>query len=250
MAFKTSDNVKNCGSPILWGVLIGVTLLLVFIFVIPKASEWLSLRKEVVELKSKITENEDILDRKKLNLSSVKREFENLAQSSMQEEYSLFPKKIDTNIIAKILELYSVQYSLISPNSTFTLNSISFSEDSDENATKTRMNVSIVCNKTSLKDFIYFIQNNDLPLSLKNAQKSSNSILKNDIPSINFLKENKLPIANIYSISFSEFTDNKTNKNSPDSPLTRTADNLMNNTLEITFFSQKEIVENTEYNDF
>ena len=83
--------------------------------------------------------------------------------------------------------------------------------------------MSISSNKDSLKDFIYFIQNNELPKKLTEADQSLSSFLQDQVAISNFIAKNPLPIANIESINSSKSD----------------TDELLNTEIQVNFFSQK-----------
>lgn len=217
-------NRTQCGNPLIWGIVIFIIILFSVFFIIPSTQKWLTLRSETKLLRNSNIEDEDQILRKNEQLSSIKKDFNLIAKNYLKDELLLFPKNLNTNNVAKILELYSLQYSLIDSKSQFTLNSVSFSKQESENFVKNSANISVSSTEESLKDFIYFIQNNKLPQKLINAQKSSNPFLRGEIPTKNFLDKNKLPIANIESISSVKEDDNES---------------LLLTNIKINFFSQK-----------
>ena len=233
MASITTEKIqKPCGNIFIWIGLIVISLGLFGFVAIPSGLKWRNLNTKITELTESNTNYENDISRKKLKLSSITNQFNKVAKDFMIEEKMLFPEDISTDKIAKILELYSIQYSLIDSNSLLTLNSISLSKSEEEENRKISANISLTCSKSTLKSFIKFIQTNQLPENLINAQNSPSSLLSNDVSTSKFLKENRLPIANIEAITSSE--------NSEDSSLLETD-------IQINFFYQKE---NTIGGDF
>jgi hypothetical protein len=215
---------KNCGNITTWIIIIIITLLFSAFATYPVTKKWLDLQSRKIELKEMNLNYEEELSRKTAKLDSISKEFDKIAKDFLKEEKILFPQSLNVRQIAKMLELYSLQYSLISNNSLFELNSISFSTTNSENYTKTSASLSISSSKESLKDFVYFIQKNKLPQKLIDAQNSSVSLLKNDISATQFIEDNQLPIANIESIVSTEDSETP---------------GLLNTEIQINFFSQK-----------
>lgn len=224
-------NKKNQAKPsniVLWIVVIVVSFLFTIFATIPSTNKWLDLRANINTLNEVNLNFENEISRKKKQLDTIEEDFNRIAKDFLKEEKALFPNNIDTNKIARVFELYSIQYSLIDSTSLFDLESISFSTQSSENYTKTSVNMSIISTKDSLKDFIYLIQSNQLPVKMLNAQNSSTSLLASDISTVKFLRGNILPIANIESIISSKDDEAIGDENG-----------LMNTDIQINFFSQK-----------
>jgi len=221
-------NQSRCGNMYVWIGVIVVSILFTLFATIPNTQKYFEIRQSVKSLTEANNNYENEIDLKKVKLSEIEKEFNKIAKDFLKKEKLLFPENIDTDKIAKILELYSLQYSLISPNSLFEISSISFSKQESENFTKTSASISVKSNKESLKDFIFYIQNNQLPQKLLNAQNASGSLISNDVSTKNFLRENTLPIANIESIVSNTDEDGE-NKVS----------GLLNTDIQINFFSQK-----------
>lgn len=229
MAFLLKKRNNNkCGNIIVWIILIVLSVIFSLFLALPATKEWIKLRSSITKLKEENLNYENDIARKKLKLSSIEKEFNRIAKDFLKEEKLLFPESVNINNIAKVIELYSIQYSLIDENSKFELNSISFSKLEGDNYTKLSASMSITSSEKSLKDFIYFIQNNKLPEKLLSAQNSQSSILRDDISTIKFLRDNILPIANIESITSTKDEEN-----------VGSSLGMLKTDIQINFFSQK-----------
>ncbi len=228
MPFLDKKNKNRCGNIYFWIGVIIVSLLFTLLATIPSVQKYFEIRQNIASLKVANSEHENEISLKKDKLTEIEKEFNKIAKDFLKKEKLLFPENIDTDKIAKILELYSLQYSLINPTSLFEISSISFSKQESENYTKTSVNLSIKSNKDSLKDFIFYIQNNSLPSKLINAQNTPGSLISEDVSTKNFLRENTLPIANIESIISNKDEDSK-----------NVIPGLLNTEIQVNFFSQK-----------
>jgi len=221
-------NQTKCGNITVWIAVIVISIIFSVFATLPATSKYIDLYSNISHLEEANLEYETDITVKTKKLKSITEKFNRIAKDFLKEEKLLFPESLDVNTLAKILELYSIQYSLIDGTSLFDLNSISFSKQTSGNYTKTSVSMSIKSTKKSLQDFIYFIQNNELPKKLLNAQNSSSSILRDDFSTTNFIRRNILPIANIESIVSAKSEDESD-----------TIQGLLNTDIQVNFFSQK-----------
>ncbi len=227
MSFLDKKKYAKCGNIYSWIAVLVIGLLFTALATIPSVMKFIEIQKNIKVLTENNNSLKNNLETKKTQLENIKKEFNKVAKDFLKEEKLLFPESINTDKIAKVLELYSLQYSLINNNSYFEISSISFSKQSTDNFTKTSVSLSIKSTKESLKDFIYYIQKNKLPQRLVLAQKSNPFIAKDKSTSL-FLKQNSLPIANIESIV--------SNKNKDKDVV---IPGLLDTEMQINFFSQK-----------
>jgi hypothetical protein len=122
--------------------------------------------------------------------------FDTEAKEYVLDEAQLFPAKLDSYYISKTLELFSIQYSLLSATSALRVERLSFSAGKEKSA----LTLDILCTEDTLKEVIAYLQSGNLPDEI-----ITNTNL--DANDVEYLRSHKLPIAHIDSIRVSPSND-------------------------------------------
>ena len=206
-----------------WSILLSIVLLVGILKIIPSGGDWIS-KKEKVKLLTKTTElKTKTLAAEKVNLEKKTAEFNTMAFAFLSKEKQLFPEKIDTAKISRILELYSLQASAIFNSPNFRINSLSFGatqKKKNQKYSSTSCSMSFLGSKQDLETLVEFIQDGQLPTEFEQAKDVENLL---DLKAYTYLQNNKLPLATIDSIKFTPDKDT----------------GELNNSISIIFYSQK-----------
>ena len=204
-----------------WTILLVLVLLFDLVKVLPETNDWLNTKREVNSIDKTIDTKQKTQEQENRKLNSLKIQFENEARDFVLEESQVFPEHFDPYEVSKILELFSIQHSLLSVDSLLRLERISFSGGGQANPKdrflQSKVSLEFLCSEETLKRVIKYLQTGELP-----ADYINNSSL--DARDIEYLQEHKLPLAHIESI--------RINQASSDTPLKKVS-------LDVSFFSQK-----------
>jgi hypothetical protein len=229
MANLSSAVKKNSGSkhtrkelmnksPIPWIVIIVAFTILGGVFVFPDATTWLSQRDSVNELSDSIP----VLESEKQALSNEKgnldEDFLKLTQGEVNEEGVIaidynklanqrFPDSVDTTRVAQIMEIYSVLMQKMNRGNDIKLSSLSINQAQNIDGlpyAQNSMSLNMTIDRTMLKELIAFIQTGEITNELENKVIQT---ARGEGASIEFLKDNKLPVATIASLSLNESTN-------------------------------------------
>lgn len=204
-----------------WVILLVVVFIFDLVKVLPETKDWLDIKKEIHSLDQTINTKEKTQEQENTKLNSLKIQFENKAKDFVLEESQVFPTHFNPYEVSKILELFSIQHSLLSVDSLLRLERISFSGGGQpkpgDKFLQSKVSLEFLCSEETLKRVIKYLQTGDLPSNYLN-----NSFL--DARDIEYLQKHKLPLAHIDSI--------RINQSSSDTPLKKI-------TLDVSFFSQK-----------
>ena len=204
-----------------WIILLAIVLIFDLSKVLPKTKDWIDIRKEIHSIDQEISVKKKTQEQESAKLNSLKIQFENEAKDFVLEESQVFPETFDPYEVSKILELFSIQHSLLSVDSLLRLERISFSgggqSKPEDNFLQSKVSLEFFCSEETLKRVIKYLQSGELPDDYQN-----NSSL--DARDIEYLQAHKLPLAHIESI--------RINQASSDTPFKKVA-------LDVSFFSQK-----------
>lgn len=196
------DKLKR--NPLPWIVLLMFSFFLGIKYIFPDYIVWSKYGKEIetLEKQVKIISNKKIKLSKKLN--SLENDFKQKADPFLKEEKHVFPEKIDSDKVIRVLEIYALTLRDIGvlEESPFSLNSVNMGSASRVRALvmKTPLTISIQTNKENLIEFIDFLQQRSLSQRMSEAR--NNGIIP--ATDYKFLQNELLPLINIDSISISE----------------------------------------------
>ncbi len=166
--------------------------------VIPDTVRWINTRKEVQTLTQKLEIIKKEVEKNKEDADSAQVQFDAESKNYILEESQLFPEKFDPYYVSKTLELFSIQYSLLTATSRLRIERLSFSGGGG----KTAVMLDMSCTEDTLKEIIKYFQSGDLP----EAMVTNTNLDANDVE---YLQSHKLPIAHIDSIRVSEANDSE-----------------------------------------
>lgn len=189
----------------------------------PTTMKWQDTRTKVIALEKETALMEQALESEKTRLSEVEKKFSEEAEPFLKEEKQLYPQKIDTNKLAKILELFSLNESIVNGRNPMMITNMTFgvSDNAKTQTQATRVSLSIQSDSDSLRSFIQFLQTSKLPPSFESAKEQVPSPINTS--EYLFLKKNLLPVALIDSIKSAPIEAG--------SPILKT-------TIQLRFFSQ------------
>ncbi len=215
---KTNNNIQKFIPWIIFGFLIlGFDAMKVF----PMTQGWLELRDSVQKSKTSIQLEKTEINRLEKDLQDIETRFEYEAKNYVLEEAQIYPETFDSYKVSKILEIYSLQHSLLSGDSLLRIERITLGgkQKGAENAKnqQTQVKLEIKCSDKTLRRFISFIQSGELSKELIGNQSLEAS-------DMDFLMTNKLPIAQINAIRTADKPEEGTS--------------IKVTSLDITFFTQ------------
>lgn len=204
-----------------WIILLILILLFDIVKVLPKTKEWLSIKKEINTISQTIAEGTVKQDESKKILDALNMKFENEAKDYIIEESQIFPEHFDAYEVSKILEIFSIQHSLLSVDSGLRLERISFSGGgkvkTGEAFLQSKVSLEFLCTEETLKRVVKYFQSGELP-----EDYNDNPSL--DARDIDYLRSHRLPLAHIESI--------RINQASSESSFKKIS-------LDVSFFSQQ-----------
>lgn len=193
--------------------------------VIPMTQEWLDLRDSIKQSKTSIQVQQSETTKLTSELQDITSKFEYEAKNYVLEETQIYPENFDAYKVSKILELYSIQHSLISDDALLRIERITVggkAKKSDDAASqKTQVKIELKCSDQTLRRFVKFLQTGELPKELVNNANNKDF----GVSEMEFLSKNKLPMAHIEAI---QVTDKGA-----------TSSNIKLTSLDVTFFTQK-----------
>ncbi len=208
---KLSRQEKTKRNPVVWIVLLVLTLSFLGLLVFPQFMNWQQKKNEIQNLESKIInfQKENIL----LKQETEKKEIEfNLAASPyLTREKQIFPEKINIVKLAKILELYALQLENLDSkihDSYFELTKLNFTKSKQlKNKNYASSTVSIVfsTDRQNLETFVHFLQTGKLSARLKKGKENGQIQLVD----YKFLEDNLMPLSHINSIKATPQTKQK-----------------------------------------
>lgn len=217
-SFSSHTGIKKF---IPWIILLFLVLLFDIVKVLPRTNEWFSVKKEINAISRSIEERKSNQDEAKKGLDTLKMRFENEAKNYILEESQIFPEHFDAYEVSKILEIFSIQHSLLSVDSGLRLERISFSGGgkgkTEDGFLQSKVNLEFLCTEETLKRVIKYLQSGELPDNYNNNPSL-------DARDIDYLRSHKLPLAHIESI--------RINQASSDTPFKKVS-------LDVSFFSQQ-----------
>ncbi|MCF7831123.1 hypothetical protein K9M41_03980 [Candidatus Gracilibacteria bacterium] len=199
---KLSRQEKIKRNPVIWILLLVITLVFLGLLVFPEFMDWREKRSSINILESKIRsfEKENIL----LKQEAEKKEIEfNLAASPyLTREKQIFPETVDIVKVAKILEIYALQLENLDSklhDSYFELSKISFSKSKrvkGKNYATTTISLVFSTDRQNLESFVRFLQTGKLSARFKKGKDNGQIQLVD----YKFLEDNLIPLAQIDSI--------------------------------------------------
>lgn len=216
---RTPGNIK-----VVWIILLALVILFGAFKVLPSFMEWQTTREKVVSLTAETDAMTETLATEKTRREEVEKKFKETAEGFVQEERQLYPDKIDTNKIAKILELFSLNETIVNGRNALTISNLSFGigNNTKSQTQATRVSITLESDQDSLRSFIQFLQSGKIPESFERA-KAQKPISPINASEYQFLKNNLLPMCLIDSI-----------KASP----TEEGSKILKTTIQLRFFSQ------------
>lgn len=219
-AVSSSFNFKKF---IPWIILFILILIFDFVKVIPRTKEWFETQQQLRTLSLELKETNSDLERIKTVFEADQVRFENESKDFILEEAQIFPETFSTYEVSKVLELFSIQHSLLSPTSGLRLERISFSGttkgEANQQFVQSKVTLEFLSNEDTLKRFMKYLQSGNLPKDF-----IDNPAL--DTRDIEYLRSHKLPLAHIESIRINESSKEQENS-------------VKKVTLLVSFFSQK-----------
>ena len=193
--------------------------------VIPMTQEWLDLRDSIKQSKTSIQVQQSETTKLTSELQDITSKFEYEAKNYVLEETQIYPENFDAYKVSKILELYSIQHSLISDDALLRIERITVGgkakKSDDATSQKTQVKIELKCSDQTLRRFVKFLQTGELPKELVNNANNKDF----GVSEMEFLSKNKLPMAHIEAI---QVTDKGA-----------TSSNIKLTSLDVTFFTQK-----------
>ncbi len=231
---KLSRSDKWKKNPVPWVVLLFLTLSVGWYFVFDDFQDLIKKKSEISDFtieNAKLTEENELLN---INLNEIKVEFDKKASEAKTKEKQIFPEKIDTKRIVKVLEIFSLilHYNI----SDFSLDSINFSKPTkskNDNYSKLQSNLRLIGSKENINNFVDFLKIGELPpkikqkLELLNSENDS-SDLSQIAMELRFLKQNHLPLATLESIKINKVKSNNQNN----------VDDSLSAELQVIFYSR------------
>jgi hypothetical protein len=204
-----------------WTILLILILLFDIVKVLPQTKEWLSIKKEINTISRTIEEGKTQQELSKKTLDTLKMKFENEAEEYIIEESQIFPEHFDAYEVSKILEIFSIQHSLLRVDSGLRLERISFSGGGKvkpgDAFLQSKVSLEFLCTEETLKRVIKYLQSGELP-----DDYNDNPSL--DARDIDYLRSHRLPLAHIESIRINQASSENSFKKV---------------SLDVSFFSQQ-----------
>jgi hypothetical protein len=204
-----------------WIILLILILLFDIVKVLPQTKEWLSIKKEINTISRTIEEGKTQQELSKKTLDTLKMKFENEAEEYIIEESQIFPEHFDAYEVSKILEIFSIQHSLLRVDSGLRLERISFSGGGKvkpgDAFLQSKVSLEFLCTEETLKRVIKYLQSGELP-----DDYNDNPSL--DARDIDYLRSHRLPLAHIESIRINQASSENSFKKV---------------SLDVSFFSQQ-----------
>jgi len=199
---KLSRQEKTQRNPIVWIILLVLTLCFLGLLVLPKFMDWQHKKNEIQNLETKITsfQKENIIMKQKTEEKEI--EFNLAASPYLTREKQIFPEKIDIVKLAKILELYALQLENLDSklhDSYFELTKLNFSKSKqvkNKNYASSTASIVFSTDRQNLETFVHFLQTGKLSARLKKGKENGQIQLVD----YKFLEDNLLPISHINSI--------------------------------------------------
>jgi len=203
---KLSRRDKFRRNPIPWIALLIASIIFTGLKVFPSFVDWEQKREEIEFFESKIPELQKKLNENREIQNELENEFSQKANEKTIEGAQFLPEEIDTDKIAKILELFALQLNNLNSGKggSLVLKQLNFSKtttikNSNPSYSSTTASMNFVADQESIFETIRFLQTGEIPNSFFSAELSG--ILESR--DITFLKNNHLPIAQIQSIKIS-----------------------------------------------
>lgn len=188
----------------------------------PMTQEWQDLRASIESSKKDILLEKNKLKKLEEELQDIQTRFEYEAKDYAQGEEQVYPATFDAYKVSKILEIFSLQHSLLNSNSLLRINRLSTGgktkQDLAARSQKTQIKLEVETSEETLRRLISFLQTGELPKEFIN-----NSNL--EASDMNYLMTNKLPIAHIDSLRIIKPKEE--------------GSNIKVASLDVTFFTQK-----------
>ena len=146
-----------------------------------------------------------------IKLTKTEQSFNSIADEYRQKEQQIFPSKIDSGKIAKILELFSLQMENLDTlweDSHFEINKISISNpiaSKGKRYFKTPTIINFTSDEKNIHEFITFLQKQELPKEFFVGATDG----RVEPTALQFLKDNLLPMIQIQSIKISPDKEKK-----------------------------------------
>jgi len=191
-------------NPIPWAVLLIITLAIGGIWVLPNYLTWSDQKSKISNFATENQQLETRTETQKKIRNQEQEKFDQLAKGTLSVESQRFPETINTNKIAKILEIYTLQLNL-SRKTYAELKTISFSTTRPSNTSdyfEMPITVSLLIDKDSFERYVEFLQTGiyDQQLTVDTISPEN----KGETAALEFLDNNLLPLLHIRSISFTE----------------------------------------------
>lgn len=175
--------------------------------VFPNAGKWVDQKQKI---KIFTTENAELagkIDTQKKIRNQEQEKFDQLAKATLNEEAQRFPKTVNPNQVAKILEIYALQLNL-SRKTFVDLKTISFSNTRPSDSGQYQempVSISIDIDESSLKRFIAFLQTGtyDSQLTVDTIAPEN----KGETAALEFLDNNLLPLIHLNSVNITKNED-------------------------------------------
>jgi len=212
---KLSRRQKWRRNPIPWVVLLVITLLMIVTSVFPNATKWNDQKQNIKKFTTENTQLETRIDTQKKVRNQEQEKFDQLAKATLNEEAQRFPKIVNPNQVAKVLEIYALQLNL-SRKTFVDLKTLSFSNarpSRDGQYQEMPVSISVDIDEASLKRLINFLQTGayDSQLTVDTISPEN----KGETAALEFLDNNLLPLMHLNSINIT-----KNEKSSQDFPRT------------------------------
>jgi len=176
-----------------WIIILVILAIFDFMKVLPKTMEWIDAQKQTKSITKEIDQLTILLEGNKEKKSDIQSKFDTESKDYLLKEAQIFPKKFSAYDVSKIFELFSIQHSILSTDSSLRIESISFS-GGDSGKIETTLN--LICTEDTLKRVIEYLQSGNLPEDFAKNE----GLFAIDLE---YLRSHKLPIAHIKSIRIS-----------------------------------------------
>lgn len=227
MAQKKSLYEKQNKKAIKWSIVLGLALIIIGAMFVPSIFQWNTKQAEIKEF----TLSNTILSQ---NISELDMQVQDLQNKIVEKraefgntEEQILPKDIDPGKIAQLLELYAEALQNADFESFLLIDRVGVAQtqnDAEGDFAITSATISFQTNKKSLDTFIDYLQTGEI-----NFDKTQ--VFKID-EVINFLEGNRLPIATLSNISFTDV------ENGP-------VEDTKSVNMEVVFYSQYKIEQET-----
>jgi hypothetical protein len=215
-------------NPIPWLLILMITAGIFFVSTFPVLTDWQKARDENQALSIENPRLETELQQTQQKLEIKKKELEVNIKSGEDVESQIFPPEISPSSAIKTLEIYSLLLNYGPNGPVFDLNSVNFQRTNKNEEfpyATTSINMELTGDPTSIRNFFIFLEQGAMSPEHERYLESREEVSLD----LQFIRQNKLPLARIKNIQYVPSTNNKSD---------RTNQELKSARVEIILYSQ------------